>query len=601
MNAPCAQQFGINKRVVEQRRLHLERLEARLPLDAAGEFARPSTTVSAELASQVAPITTAPLVEYQIQVADMQGNSIDQVHVGDEFWLRIFVKDRRELPADALRLFAAYIELSIDSSRFEATAVGRLGDDFWNIGEARTAESESLPTGTQANRIGGLVTSPYPMETGHLLFEIPLRSVAEGEGTIATLPITSTNPKLYSTLLYGMNDEIPNSSITFGSLPINVLPKANAMTAEVQTPSLPIAPPPTSVNAGPPSVLPPPTTVSPPTSSATVSTPATVASPVVEFSPGVIAEEIGSSAPSDNLLDATTDSAPNDDTNAPPAEPAADEVWTVEFVDSQGELTRFIAAELSYSNHYRILHTTAVEISSVPTDVAMGPVGGERRRPATSSSVDRRDYRERESRERGPDRDVFDKIFDRFSMFSPSHEHAEDLLWETSFARASMRRLPLRSTISTYPTPGVSLENGDFAEIAPPRPFAPGAVPPTSERGLPTDGPVAVNWDRTDDGLSFHRVAIRPMALMLDLTQLPTEIQVATDANSYQTTSPAALQVAEPAWERTRVQASRENWSNPILVGLCTLYFWALGRRKNRAAEALRREPRQLTSTRHTG
>ena len=231
-----------------KRQLFLEKLESRNFMDGSGVITpalNDDSSIPAAISSPSS--TTNPLFDFRIQITDLEGNPIDTIRVDDEFLVRIYIRDLRDLPPNSLHFFSAYTNLSLDPNHFVAMNRGQLGGDIWES----ASDIPTWNTETQSSSpIGGVVTSPYPNGDGHLLFQIQVRAIAEGKGKIETKPVPDQESSRYPTHFYGSNDPQPASSAYFESLALTVLAK------EVVTPIEVLAPPVTTTTITPPSQLP---------------------------------------------------------------------------------------------------------------------------------------------------------------------------------------------------------------------------------------------------------------------------------------------------------------------------------------------------------
>ena len=206
----------------------LERLESRFCMDAIGLTA----TTGAEIESSAQRHLNSPaIVEFHMQLLDLQRKHVESVHVDDQLLLRVYVRDLRESMVSQYRFFSAYTAVSLDERKFQIVGPGKSGGDFWK-------DLDQLQ-----EKVGGVVVSQYPNGDGHLVFELPIRAIAEGEGTIQPEPLQGLDAEFFPVALYGTNEPIDTTQISYKSLPVAVLPKLEAVTSEVDLPKPPATAP----------------------------------------------------------------------------------------------------------------------------------------------------------------------------------------------------------------------------------------------------------------------------------------------------------------------------------------------------------------------
>ena len=210
------------------RLLILERLESRFYMDATGLTAMSGAEFEA---SDQRHLNSPAIVEFHMQLLDLQRKHVESVHVDDQLLLRVFVRDLRESMDSKYRFFSAYTAVSLDENQFQIVGPGKSGGDFWE-------DLDQLQ-----EKVGGVVVSQYPNGDGHLVFELPIRAIAEGEATIQPEPLQGSDAKFFPVALYGTNDPIETTQISYKSLPVEVLPKLESVTSDVDLPKPPATAP----------------------------------------------------------------------------------------------------------------------------------------------------------------------------------------------------------------------------------------------------------------------------------------------------------------------------------------------------------------------
>ncbi len=215
------------------RLLTLEQLESRCCMDASSYVVLRDTSESIpnELNSGPQETESSKIVEFRMQLLDQQRNSVQSVHVGDQVFLQVYVRDLRESIESNFRFFSAYTKVSLEGNQFEVLGQGKAGRDFWQ--DKNQLEQE----------IGGWVVSPYPNGDGHLLFEVPIRAIADGEATIQTEPLQGQRATLSPITLYGVDRPLDTTQVSYQSLPVTVLPRLNSTASEINQPNSPAVTP----------------------------------------------------------------------------------------------------------------------------------------------------------------------------------------------------------------------------------------------------------------------------------------------------------------------------------------------------------------------
>lgn len=140
---------------------------------------------------------TRPLVKIRSEVVGYNGDRIANLHVGDEFLLRIFVDDLRAVPHG---VFASYVDVTFDEDIVSPIGVPLFGDAY------RNAQSFSLQPGLLDN-VGATDGIQAGAGGERLLFTMPF-SVDQAGDFSMTVELADDVPARY-TLLLGDPDERP--------------------------------------------------------------------------------------------------------------------------------------------------------------------------------------------------------------------------------------------------------------------------------------------------------------------------------------------------------------------------------------------------------
>lgn len=211
------------------RLLSLEQLESRCCLDASSYVVLrdAAESLSHEVTSNHQGTDSSKIVEFRMKLLDLQRKNVERVHVDDQMFLQVYVRDLRESIESNFRFFSAYTKVSLEGNQFEVIDAGEVGRDFWQ--DKNQLEQE----------IGGWVVSPYPNGDGHLVFEVPIRAIADGEATIQTEPLQGQSATLNPITLYGIDQPLDTTQVSYQSLPVKVLPRLNSAASETNLPNSP--------------------------------------------------------------------------------------------------------------------------------------------------------------------------------------------------------------------------------------------------------------------------------------------------------------------------------------------------------------------------
>ena len=139
------------------------------------------------------------------KAVDDDNNPIESVAKGDEFWVDIRVQDGRP---DGQGVFGAYVDIAFDTNSFAI-----VGDaeplSFYKNG----ISGEKTNSGWK--NLGGFSDSPTPIGSSvQSLVRFKLRANADAAFSMSI----SASDRSEMLTLYGINESIPRSNITFGSL-----------------------------------------------------------------------------------------------------------------------------------------------------------------------------------------------------------------------------------------------------------------------------------------------------------------------------------------------------------------------------------------------
>jgi hypothetical protein len=155
------------------------------------------------------------VAKVSLTATDMNGNRLDRVEVGDTFLLTVHVEDVRNDQNWELGVFAMYMDLLYDPALLEIVG----GIQHSNTYSQMPMGDVSLPG--LINDSGGFSGSLKPVGGGVLqLYSIPMRAIAPGTAAIAADPadcglVTGIG-------VYGRDDVIPEESVEFGALTLQI-------------------------------------------------------------------------------------------------------------------------------------------------------------------------------------------------------------------------------------------------------------------------------------------------------------------------------------------------------------------------------------------
>lgn len=177
------------------------------------------------------------IIEYELLTADLTGNSIDAIGVGQPFLLQAYVRDLRADdgdgdPIDRRGIGAAFLDVLYDLSLVSVTGNITFGPDYQNA----TSGDTTLPG--LINEVGALQTGSIPLGADRvMLFEIPMIANAPGAADFRGDPADERAEA---------NPQIPpeHDSLTFQpaeAIPLQGMRFTNASLAIVSGDAVPIA------------------------------------------------------------------------------------------------------------------------------------------------------------------------------------------------------------------------------------------------------------------------------------------------------------------------------------------------------------------------
>jgi len=189
---------------------------ASLAGETAVNFSASSTTAGFELhaTSVQIRITDEPpneLLDFRLETADLAGNPISSVVVGQEFLLSGFVRDLRPQPAG---VFAAYVDVAYDPVIANVSGVIVYGPSFPNVLAGDTSSPGVI------DEVGAVADAASLGDGEFLLFSVPLLATEVGQASFAADP-ADLLPE-HQSLLFGLADPVPASHIIFGTTAIDI-------------------------------------------------------------------------------------------------------------------------------------------------------------------------------------------------------------------------------------------------------------------------------------------------------------------------------------------------------------------------------------------
>ncbi|TWU60382.1 Dockerin type I repeat protein [Rubripirellula tenax] len=152
------------------------------------------------------------LVELALRAVDGLGDSITTIHEGDDFWLELTAKDLRP---DGDGVYAAFFDLVVPEDQLALTGRLTYADEFGPIGPSNITRARIDDLGA----ISSEVTHPG----NGLQSVLRVHVIAMAAGEVMLLP-NQADEVGHETLLRGINEEPPASSIRYVPLGLTILP-----------------------------------------------------------------------------------------------------------------------------------------------------------------------------------------------------------------------------------------------------------------------------------------------------------------------------------------------------------------------------------------
>lgn len=153
------------------------------------------------------------LVELGLRAVDQDGQPLDEIVEGDEFWLEFNAKDLREFGRG---VFAAFFDLVVPTEHLVVTGPVEYGDGFVGLPGSEVTEGEIDELGALSNRIEA------PGSERQEILRIGVRAVGAGE---IVLEVDAADEKGTETLLRDRETEVPRGDVRYTSLTLNIQPK----------------------------------------------------------------------------------------------------------------------------------------------------------------------------------------------------------------------------------------------------------------------------------------------------------------------------------------------------------------------------------------
>ncbi|QEG00030.1 hypothetical protein Mal15_40980 [Stieleria maiorica] len=167
---------------------------------------------AANFEGDVAQLSSQPLdqvMQLSLKATDVEGNTIESVRTGDEFFLEVSAQDLREF---GFGVFAVAFDLPLPINQLELTGEVVLLGKFDDFGDPVTAAGID-----EFHALEAMIEHPGTDTQGVVRFGV--RAIAGGEVTLALNPAESRGAEL---LLRGRDDEVSPLEVVFGSLTINI-------------------------------------------------------------------------------------------------------------------------------------------------------------------------------------------------------------------------------------------------------------------------------------------------------------------------------------------------------------------------------------------
>jgi cyclophilin family peptidyl-prolyl cis-trans isomerase len=193
----------------------------------ATDGARISSVATVTITVQREP---GPLVDFGLAVTAPDGSPLTSLAAGQNFVLRVSVKDDRPVPRG---VFAAYLDVAWDATKAVVTGPLQFNGSYRSF--------ESGDTSTPGVIDGGGATGSI-VELGggqREVFSLPMRATAAGRLVFTADP--ADNSDFHDVLIYGSDDPVPDADVTYGTTAVTVAapPPSVNFTLQITTPGGP--------------------------------------------------------------------------------------------------------------------------------------------------------------------------------------------------------------------------------------------------------------------------------------------------------------------------------------------------------------------------
>ncbi|MGC6449882.1 MAG: Ig-like domain-containing protein, partial [Pirellulaceae bacterium] len=155
-----------------------------------------------------------PKVQMRLVATDLQGQPLDTLYINQAFHLNGYVKDLR---ADAKGAFTSYMDIDFHKGLVEAIGTISHAEPYNNFKSGSVDVSGSLGV---IDEVGGMAGLTELGGDERLVFTVPMRAI--GAGTVVFDGNAADTLPAHQVLVYGENDEVPPSLITFADLSLEI-------------------------------------------------------------------------------------------------------------------------------------------------------------------------------------------------------------------------------------------------------------------------------------------------------------------------------------------------------------------------------------------
>ena len=167
---------------------------------------------AANFTGDVVRLSSQPLqrvMELSLRAVDAEGNALETIQSGDEFFIEVTAQDLRE---SGFGVFAVAFDLPLPMNHLELTGELILLGKFDDFGEPITAKGIDEFAALEA-------LIEHPGNDAQSVVRIGVRAIAGGQVTLQLDPAESRGAEL---LVRGRNDEVSPLEVDFGSLTLNI-------------------------------------------------------------------------------------------------------------------------------------------------------------------------------------------------------------------------------------------------------------------------------------------------------------------------------------------------------------------------------------------